>query len=151
MAVVLLVVAGGCRRPEPARPIEYVGGTDRHPGIPSEPASASDSRERTSDGPREAPTGPPLAFEDGVPIFTVDHWYWCFATKNDGPDLCGATHEICSQWMEKMGSGTGCVAAPQGVCFHTSHDGKKPDFGLCFRTPSDRDFGLRGNGVSIIA
>jgi hypothetical protein len=85
------------------------------------------------------PTDPQkqLTFEDGVPVIPIDHWYWCFVSKSGG-DLCGATKELCEQWMAKLGTGSGCVWAPQGVCFHTSKSrGGQPDFGLCFRTSAE--------------
>lgn len=139
VVVVVVVIVSGCPRPKPAGPIEYVGGTDPHPGVPvDEPATKADLPPSAPTAPptilpQQAPTQPTLAFEGDVPLLWVDHWYWCFAAKA-GMDLCGGTKELCEQWMAKLGVGTGCVPAPQGVCFHTSSDGRKPDFGYCFRT-----------------
>jgi hypothetical protein len=111
LAVVLIVtsVNAGCRHRKTSTP-------------PIDVARSEQARER-------------LYFED-VPVTLVHHWYWCFAAKV-GPDLCGATKELCEQSMASLGIGTGCVPAPRGVCLHVSRNGGKPVFGSCFRTAAD--------------
>jgi hypothetical protein len=117
---------------EPIAKALYYKWLEKHPEARPKPAAPA--------APVSAPeitTRPSVAFEEGVPVFLVNHWYFCFASTA-GPDLCAATSELCESWMASLGTRTGCVVARQGVCFHTSKKlGGKADFALCFRTTSE--------------
>lgn len=87
------------------------------------------------------PEGSPRTFENGTLVVGADHWFWCFANRSTGLEMCASTRDLCEHF--KGADDVGCTPTGEMTCYHTKVEGQSKTAGWCFRTVEDCKMGMR--------